>query len=177
MTKELLIKIKSNIEDVEGRTSWLYLDSGSKVTCGVGHLVVDLPHARSLPFIPPITERDWNNLITSPKNCRAEFYKLDTIGRLTNDSIDEILDQDIQAAIGELVTVFPEFGEYPDSAQAALIDMEFNLGPGGFSKFKLLIMAVKDKNWKLASQQSHRIGISAERNAWTASLFAQSAVA
>ena len=82
------------------------------------------------------------------------------VGRNIEDngiSYDEamfLLDNDIGRCIKELEGVFDDFSELPENIQIALIDMIFNLGKTRFLKFKNMIQAIKDRDFKRASEEA-----------------------
>jgi GH24 family phage-related lysozyme (muramidase) len=174
MTPEQLATIKQHIEASEGRIPWLYLDTRGNPTCGIGHLVRTLAAAQALPFQPPITFGEWTRLLTVPNGLRATSYQIDSQGRLSETDIDALLDADLAECEAGLREHFLEFGQWPDSAQAAVLDMAFNLGVVGLLvKFPSLAACVCAEDWVACTTRCHRIGISAERNAATVALFTQ----
>jgi len=65
-----------------------------------------------------------------------------------------LLENDIDRCIRELRTIFKDFDELPENIQIALIDMIFNLGKTRFLKFKNMIQAIKDRDFKRASEEA-----------------------
>lgn len=59
-----------------------------------------------------------------------------------------MLTNDIQECLVDILTIFADFYEYPENIQLVLMDMRFNLGPGGFRRFRNMIKAVKQKDWE-----------------------------
>ena len=59
-----------------------------------------------------------------------------------------MLKNDIKKAKQELREIFEGFNKLPDNVRLVLIDMIFNLGETRFLKFKHMISAVKNKDWK-----------------------------
>jgi GH24 family phage-related lysozyme (muramidase) len=175
MTDSQRNKIKTEIEVREGRVAWLYRDSAvaGNATCGIGHLVPDFTRAQALPFRPPIERGEWAALMTAPRGLRAQFYCIDTRGRLSDADIDAILESDIAAVEAELTVRWPDYPTFPPGPQAALLDMGFNLGVAGLLKFAHLVTAVGCKDWAACAASCHRRGISDARNAATAALFRQ----
>ena len=71
-----------------------------------------------------------------------------------------------------LLKLFPSFGNFPLSAQIALWDMIYNLGPPNLrSEFPLMRDAILEGDWEEAARQSHRLGISDQRNQHVFDLF------
>jgi len=57
-----------------------------------------------------------------------------------------LLDNDIQECYDDLLPLFINFKLIQDSIQHVLLDMRFQLGPGGFRGFKKMITAVNNQN-------------------------------
>jgi GH24 family phage-related lysozyme (muramidase) len=72
---------------------------------------------------------------------------------LTDDQIDTLLDQTVNAAITDARSVVPNFDALPDDKQTVVVDMVFNLGVEGFSEFVHAIQAIANQDWATASQQ------------------------
>jgi lysozyme len=70
------------------------------------------------------------------------------------DEVVYLLENDIDRCIRELKTIFKDFDELPENIQIALIDMIFNLGKTRFLKFKKMTQAIKDKDFKKASEEA-----------------------
>lgn len=79
---------------------------------------------------------------------------------ITTDEARYLLENDIHDCVKDLAVIFPNhFVKMPELLQRVLIDMRFQLGPGGFRGFKMMIRAVrrddlsgmiremKDSNW------------------------------
>ena len=174
MTPAQLSQIKANIEASEGRTSWLYRDSGpaGAATCGIGHLVPDFAACQSLPFLPPITGAEWARLLSEPRGCRASFYQTVTTGRLSDAAIDALLDQDVTERLGPIRSAIPGFDTLPDGPMAAVFDMAYNLGVSGLTKgYPHLMAALATRDWETCAAQCRRIGVSVVRNTKTAEMF------
>jgi lysozyme len=73
---------------------------------------------------------------------------------ISEDEAMYMLNNDIFRCIEELETIFDDFSELPENIQIALIDMIFNLGKTRFLKFKKMIQAIKDKDFKKASEEA-----------------------
>ncbi len=172
MTEELLADIKKWTEQAEGRIHWLYLDTGGLPTTGIGHQVFTFDEAVILPFSPAITKEGWNLLITSPfgQTHPASEYAKYTQGRLTDQAIDIVLDEDLRDCMDALQKKI-NLVSFPDPCQCAITDMGFNLGVAGFMKFSKLVAAANAGDWKTCADECHRKGISEVRNQWCADLF------
>ncbi len=70
---------------------------------------------------------------------------------ITAGECDLMLTNDIQSAEMALIKVFPDCLSWAEARRIALVDMMFNIGPGAFAKFKRMISAVKQGDWKMAA--------------------------
>ena len=90
-----------------------------------------------------------------PYKCSAGYLTIG-IGRnletkgITEDEADFMLTNDILDVFSDLQSIFPNFNKFSNNWQYALIDMRFNLGPGGFRSFKRMIAAIKAYDWDKA---------------------------
>ena len=174
MTPEQLAIIKANLEQFEGRTSWLYRDSSAEglATCGIGHCVPDFSACQALPFLPPITGAEWAQILTEPRGCRASFYQSVTTGRLSDAAIDALLDADIAERLGPIRAAIHGYDALPYGPMAAVFDMAYNLGVTGLTKgYPHLMAALANRDWATCAAQCRRIGVSVARNTKTAELF------
>jgi lysozyme len=62
-----------------------------------------------------------------------------------------LLENDIVECLTDLASLIKRWHQLSEYAQAALIDLRFNLGPSGFRSFKKTIAAVEDGDMKLAA--------------------------
>jgi lysozyme len=63
---------------------------------------------------------------------------------ITHEEARRFLENDIAECVKDLATIFPNhFVRMPELLQRVLIDMRFQLGPGGFRGFKMMIRAVR----------------------------------
>lgn len=175
LTPALLVRLKSHFEDQEGRENCIYPDSEGNPTTGVGHLLATALSATTLPFKHPDGKP-----ATKPE-INAAWHLVKTTGRrcqnllLTESAIDELLVADLNRFAPVLYRNFGSLKDVPAPAIVGLYDMAFNLG--GFYEFPRLRMAVLIKDWELAAQESHRLGIGNRRNTLTRALFLQAAEA
>lgn len=86
-------------------------------------------------------------------------YKTVGVGRnletkgLSKAEIMYLLENDILDCKLFLEDIFKDFHSLSDARQNVLIEMVFNLGNGGFKKFKKLIEAIKEKDFIKASEE------------------------
>lgn len=105
----------------------------------------------------------------------AEYYEDFTELYLSQDAIDRLVTDHMRGDFPALLRLYPEFGNLPLSAQIALWDMIYNLGPAGLAGFQLLRQAIHDGDWEEAARQSHRLRISDDRNDFVFDLFMDAA--
>ena len=95
---------------------------------------------------------------SKPYRCSAGKLTIGYGRNIQERGIDEseaasMLINDIEEVVADLHSIFQGFDDYSDSRQAALIDMRFQLGYGGFRGFKKMIAAVRAGDWKEAARQ------------------------
>jgi lysozyme len=116
------------IESHEGRRRKPYICTGGKMTIGVGHNFDDNP----LP----------NDIKKS----------LEQFGKIDDEQIDRLLNQDIRYAVHDCQVLFPSFNEFSDNRRMALIDWMFQLGFRGVRNFKKAVKAINAEDWELAAR-------------------------
>ena len=68
---------------------------------------------------------------------------------------ERMLDADIAIAKQDLYKVFgSQVGQFNDDRYTALVDMIYNLGVTKFRKFKKMIQAIKERDWKNARKEA-----------------------
>jgi GH24 family phage-related lysozyme (muramidase) len=72
---------------------------------------------------------------------------------LTDAQVDTLLQQGINQVVSVATTPIPAFDSLPGNQQIVIVDMLFNLGLAGFSKFVQTIKAINAQDWQTASQQ------------------------
>ena len=179
--QEVIDGLMKVLPGFEGEIQFMYLDTVGKVTVGIGHMIPDVPSAQAIPFISRGTgaaaaadeiETDFEAVTAAVKGQLPSAYQGITslnlpTGWATQDASQRLLNE----FLPPLKTQYPGYGGYPQPAQEALLDMIYNLGAGGLAKYKQLKAAVQAGDWQEASAQSHRNGIQASRNTWTAQQF------
>lgn len=172
--------LKSSLQRWEGTVPYMYLDSRGNPSCGIGHLLPTPESACELPFTMAsgailATREDITREYVSVKMLESNhgpvYYALRTSLRLSDATVDALLDHDIAAAERSLASFIGGFTKFPDPAQDALLDMAFNLGSGGLHRYSRLLAACTTGNWAVAADECHRKGIPEERNEATAALF------
>lgn len=123
----------------EGRIRTPYRDSLGYWTAGVGHLI-DRRRGGSMP-------KSWTGF------------------PLTEEEIDDVLDDDITEKSIDLFRALPWVMGLDEVRKAVLTDMAFNLGIAGLLQFKNTLAAVKEKRWQdaaqgmLASRWADQVGV------------------
>lgn len=72
---------------------------------------------------------------------------------LTPRQIDELLDFTIAEACNATRGIVPDFPDLPDAIQLVLVDMVFNLGAAGVSRFRKMLAAVAARDWPEMARQ------------------------
>lgn len=177
----------AEIGNWEGSVDYMYLDTNDNVTVGVGTFLATSDAAAALDF----RHRDTDELATAAE-VRAEFdlidgmlgsqergaeYYLDSTSLyLPQNEVDGLVIEHMRDDFDELLRMFPYFGDYSLSAQIALWDMIYNLGPGRLRReFPLMRQAIQDGDWEEAARQSHRSDIGEPRNDHVRDLFMETA--
>ena len=121
-------KVYDEISNDEGKVLHKYLCSESHPTIGIGHKVLNTDPEANLSVHEPHEE-------APEEECISE-------GRCY-----ELFQQDVQIAIDGCRRVYPTWEELPQEAQHILVNMCFQLGPGGLGKFKNMNAAVEGQEW------------------------------
>ena len=176
------------IQEHEGLKNHMYLDSKGNVTIGMGENLSSKKMLENTKFIirdpvkgtlRPATLQEvdeiYERIKTMPVGHVADWYKFSTDPIISNGEAARLARAHLRQDIQSLKNKFPDFQKYPTSAQKALLDMEYNLGPQKFNKtnWKNLFSVVKAKDWQTAARESHRKGISENRNIAIQQLFRQ----
>ena len=72
---------------------------------------------------------------------------------ISDRAIMVILEDDIEAAVLDLVLQFPWFKSLDEVRRGVLINMSFNLGITRLKRFERMIAAIKTENWQLAADE------------------------
>lgn len=167
----------------EGMVPWLYCDSRGFVTVGIGNLVqspdtaacMPLVHKDGAPASPAQKRLAWATVQAAWKGDRTyRHYKELTDLRVTREYAQELaLVRLREEFFPALRRIFPDFGEWPESAALAVTDMIYSLGVRGFMKFEKLIAACQGRDWQEAALQCVRRGGTEKRNRWTVLQFTE----
>jgi GH24 family phage-related lysozyme (muramidase) len=122
----------------EGRRARAYNDLFNNITVGVGHNMGSPGEDLELPRFESVT--------------RASFITVKA-GRLAlrDPQIDNLLDSDLLLTLANLRKLAPDFDQLPYPAQEVVVDLAFNLGPGGLRQFRDFRQSLAQRNWRQAA--------------------------
>ena len=120
-------KLKEMLERHEGRRSEIYKDIKGIQTIGVGH-----------------------NLVNSPLPPEMRTYLIGN-GKITDEMIDELLEDDVVIAVKGCEKLYPDFYSMSENRQNGLTDFCFNVGYGTAKQFKKANNAINSQNWSQAA--------------------------
>ena len=66
---------------------------------------------------------------------------------------NQMLAEDLDECADDLAAIFSRWGDFSDRRKAALVNVRFQVGPGGFRKFRLMIAAIDRGDWDAAADQ------------------------
>lgn len=175
----------------EGRINHFYLDSGSNVTVGVGHLIpnrdavanitMETAVVGQVPVIATLDEKrdEYDRIMAEPGSYLAPYYAHVARLRMPDTEINRLLDQHIQRFYTKLQAIYNRgrgylhnFDQFPLAVQMALFDLIFNLGPNKLvNVFPRLDAAIRAEDWVLAAAESNRPQVQPDRNLYVRQLF------
>jgi len=170
----------AQLEIFEGCVAWMYLDTRSNVTVGVGLMLPDLATACALAFVdatgsplaPADIAAEFDRVSALAPAMEPQFYHAPSSPQLPQAVIADKLSGVLTGFEATVRTGLPGYDALPDSVKMALLDMAYNLGPEGLLKgYPKMLQAVETGNWAEAAAQCARGGIGAARNAWTSQQF------
>lgn len=104
----------------------------------------------------------WEGRRASAYVCPAGFNTIgvghrvmngENFSRLTNKQIDSLLLRDTVSAYVSARRNIKNFDSLPRDIKLIVVDMNYNLGERGFSKFKKTIAAIESNNFAVASRE------------------------
>ena len=113
--------LRKEIEADEGCKYETYHCSEGHLTGGIGHLITE-----------------WDE----------EIYAGPIGTSIPEEQVQEWFEKDVNTAIGDCQDIFNNFDELDDEIQHVLINMSFQLGKPRLSKFKRMIAAVHDEDYR-----------------------------
>lgn len=127
-------QVYKEISSDEGKVLHAYLCSEHHKTVGIGHKVLETDVESSLC----IYEVD------------ADVADNESI---SEDRCYELFQKDVQVSIDGCAKIYNSWEELPQEIQHVLVNMCFQLGQGGLSKFKNFKAAIEDFDWQRASEE------------------------
>lgn len=157
----------------EGVVRHMYLDTAGYVTVGVGFMLQNEAAARELTWVPSTSAAiaDYRRVRVADKGHRASYYAPLCGAWLT----DAMMRATFRCKIDGLRLALQRtwlLDTLPDGVQCAIVDMAYNLGAGGLSRYVNLRAAVRARDWATAAAECYRRGISDKRNEATRAFFA-----
>lgn len=165
----------------EGRIPWMYLDTTSHVTCGVGNMLPNVDAAQALIWHVRGSgeeassidiEDDYRRVSGAVPGMAAAAYKALTRCELASHEIERLFGRRVDEFALQLEKIFHGFPTFPQPAQLAMLDMAFNLGAAALPrKFPMLTKAINAENWPAAAFHCLRPQSRDSRNAAVRALF------
>ncbi|MDF3886685.1 glycoside hydrolase family protein [Cupriavidus basilensis] len=164
----------------EGTISYMYLDTVGKVTIGTGHMIPSAAAATALRFTlvegaaaatAAQIKSEYALMKQQTMGKAATFYRKVRTMEMSDGDMEALLKVDLGSAEDDVRAVVSLYDSMPAAAQECLIDLCYNLGRTGFSKFKKLIAACEAGDWKTAAAECHRNGVGQDRNDEVSDLF------
>lgn len=183
MTPEQLDTLVDNLRRFEGAVPWLYLDNAAipNVTVGIGVMLPSAGDALALPFENvglgrSATEDEVSHAFARVRGMRGgmgpSFYKGFPELELTPEEVTALAVRRLEAVfLPGLHGLFAGFPALPFAAQEVLVDLGWNLGLTGLSKFHSLAAAVDRRDWARAADESHVATSRPARNEWRRDTF------
>ena len=134
---DMTVDVKQVYEEIsadEGKVLHAYFCSEHHKTVGIGHKVLETDPESSLDIY----------------GIGADVADDQ---RISEDRCYELFQGDIQIAIDGCQKIYDSWEELPQEMQHVLINMCFQLGQGGLSKFKNFKAAIEDSQWQRASEE------------------------
>ena len=133
----MTVDVKQVYEEIsadEGKILHKYLCSESHPTIGIGHKVLNTDAEADLPIHDAYEE-------VSEDECISE------------ERCYELFQQDVQIAVDGCTAIYESWDDLPQEARHILVNMCFQLGQGGLSKFKNMNSAVEEQAWSRMSEE------------------------
>ena len=147
-----MIDIKAYIKKHEGYSLRAYLCPAKKWTTGVGF---NLERAGAREALA------WAGVDYAAVWAIIEDYKKKGGGKKAGDKTpvdvitaaqaDKLLVADIAESGADCRKLCPKMADWPQEAQAVLVDLHFNMGPTTMRTFKNTLKAFNDQDWKRAA--------------------------
>ncbi|MGN0929658.1 MAG: pesticin C-terminus-like muramidase [Alphaproteobacteria bacterium] len=168
--EEFINKIFPNIKLHEGEKNIIYTDTKGHVTIGYGNKISSKEEFKKLPLkfnnrlaTDEEKENAFNKLKGHPNKSGVLFLPNTVISNMAKDHLKE----DLKIAKQKFKNYGVNFDSLPLNAKKVIIDMQYNMG-GNFTsaKWPVFFGAIKDRDWKTASEQCSSTDIQDDRNNW-----------
>ena len=176
--------LKADYVRWEGKVPYMYLDTKSLVTVGIGKMLPNAAAAQQLPFVrrsdgkaatADEIKTDFDNVKKQPGKMLAAKYKPFTTLDLPDDQIFALLKTVHDGFQDKLRADIKGYDKFPLPARRALTDMIYNLGEAGLLEYHHMLASIAKADWTQAAKECHRNGPSDERNDWTKQMFEEAA--
>lgn len=166
----------------EGYCTWPYLDTRGLMTTGIGNLIKTVASFVALPWrhmddsrLATDAEKEaaWNAVTRAfAPNKAARAYRSACDLRLTDDDVRELTNERIETDfLPGLRKLFADFDDMPEPAKRGIMDMAYNLGVHGLSKFTHFVEDCRFGNWAAAAKHCRVSSSRESRNNWRVAQF------
>lgn len=168
-------KLVDTLLEWEGEVNWLYLDVRSLPTTGIGNLVKTVEQSLKLPWeradgsaaLAEEVKQDFIRVSNMKPGLPAKRYKTDQALLLAPKYVRALAARRLgEEFLPGIRKSFTDFDNYPEPAQECLVDLAYNLGVNGLSKFSHLRAYCAAGNWKAAAGACKVSTSRDERNDW-----------
>jgi lysozyme len=121
----LFEQIKEDLIRHEGYVAEIYLCSEGYPTFGIGHMVTEVDMEYTWPVGTPIED----------------------------ERILQVFQEDCMVAVADAEALVDDLYSHPDNVIRVLVNMAFNIGRPRLSKFKKMLEAVNNKDYRQASHE------------------------
>ena len=121
-------KVYDEIAADEGKILHCYMCSEGHKTVGIGHKVLQNDPESNLPV-------------------HGAYDSVPEDESIDEDRCYELFQEDVQTAIDGCQGIYENWDDLPQEARHVLVNMCFQLGPGGLGKFKNMNAAVEEQAW------------------------------
>ena len=131
------VDVKQVYEEIsadEGKVLHAYLCSEHHKTVGIGHKVLETDAENDLDIYGIGAD------VTDDQ-------------RISEDRCYALFQEDVQISIGGCQKIYDNWEELPEEMQHVLVNMAFQLGQRGLSKFKNFKTAIEDYQWQRAAEE------------------------
>lgn len=160
---------------MEGYKDYIYIDSEGYISTGVGANIDNKADFMKLDWrigdrLATNIEKEtaYNDFVKLKhlKNYKAETFKKQSNLRLSEETINSLLENHLRKDLRALREGIDGFDDFPLELQEVLLDIRFNTGNLARSNWPKLRKALDEKNLTEILNNIHRKKISDERNKW-----------